>query len=179
MQDAAYIRFWLLYCRRQPNNFKVTENRYKYDTARFINLWLLPVLLTVLIFVVLYSKFNSLRDLSVSDILFWIFFLLFSVGIFIFLYFNHLPLARQTELIISSKTFEIIQRSQSYSCDLGDIKEVIEYSTGRLPWSSIAKWIIKTNDREFVISSLTISKLNFERHFWNKTKDKTSLLPRI
>jgi hypothetical protein len=62
---------------------------------------------------------------------------------------------------------------------LSDIREVFEYSTRRLPWSSIAKWVIKNNDREFEVSSLTISKLDFERYFWNKTKDKVSLFPRL
>ena len=157
----------------------MTRNRYKFDNARLINLWLLPVLFTILIIVILYSKFDSLRDISVIDSLVWAFFFMFSVGIFIFLYFNHLPLARQTELIVSSKTFEIIQGSESYSCSLGDITQVTEYSTARLPWSSIAKWKVKANDREFVISSLTISKLNFERYFFNKTNQKTSLFPKL
>lgn len=139
----------------------------------------MPLLLSGLILLFLYSKFDSFKDLSGEDILVWTLFFIFSVGIFVFLFFNHLSLARQTELVITTKTLKIIQRGQAYSCDMKDIKEVIEYSTGRLPWSSIIKWIIKAGDREFVISSLTISKLNFERHFWNKTKDKTSLFPTL
>lgn len=155
----------------------MTENRYKFDNIRIINLWLLPVLLTVLIFVFLSLKFDGIRDFSGTDILVWTLFFIFSVGIFVYLFLNHLSLATQTELVISTRIFKIIQRNQSYSCDLHEIKEVIQYSTAHLPWSSIIKWTLKTNDREFVISSLTISKLNFDRHFWNKTEDKTSLFP--
>ena len=134
---------------------------------------------TVIISAFLYSKFDGLRDLSGKDILVWTSFFIFAVGIFIILFFNHLALARQTELKISTRSFEIIQGNQSYSCDLTDIKEIIEYSTGRLPWSSIAKWVMKAGDREFVISSLTISKSNFDRHFWNKKNEKVSLFPKI
>jgi hypothetical protein len=138
-----------------------------------------PGILCALMFVLIYSKIGSGQEFSAKDIFGWVFFFIFSAGIFIFLFVNHLPLARQTELILSNKTLKIVQQGQSYSCNLSDIKEVFEYSTGRLPWSSIAKWIIKTDDREFVVSSLTISKLNFERYFWNKTKDKTSLFPML
>lgn len=169
-------KFWLP---NPGNNYQVAGNRYRFDTARCINLWLVPGLLCVLMFGFLFSRIDSWGDVSARDMLGWVLFFTFSTGIFIFLFFNHLPLARQTELIISDETFKIVQGEQSYSCDLSDIKEVFEYSTGRLPWSSIAKWIIKTGDREFKVSSLTISKLNLERHFWNKTKDKTSLFPML
>lgn len=157
----------------------MTESRYKFDNIRIIKLWLLPVLFTVLIFVFLSLKFDSINDFSGMDILVWTLFSIFSMGIFIYLFLNHLSLARQTELVISTRTFKIIQGKQSYSYDLHEITEVIQYSTAHLPWSSIIKWTLKTNDREFVISSLTISKLNFERYFWNKTEDKTSLFPRL
>ena len=144
-----------------------------------INLWLLPVLLTILMIIFIISKVDSLGDLTWVEILGWVCFFIFSAGMFLFLFFNHLPIAKQTELIITNKNFEIIQQGQTYSGELNDITEVVEYSTGRLPWSSIAKWIVKTGDREIVISSLTISKSNFKRYFWNKTIDKTSLLPTL
>lgn len=157
----------------------MTKNRYKFDFSRLVNLWLLPVLFIVITLVFIFSKYNSFEDLSAKDILGLTFFFLFSAGAFIILFFNHLPIAKKTELIITNNTLEITQGDDKYSCNLAEIEEVVEYSTGRLPWSSIAKWIIKVNDREFVISSLTISKLNFERHFWNHTKDKTSLFPTL
>ena len=155
----------------------MTEIRYKFNTTRLINLWFIPTLLTTLFFALFYLKFDRLQYLSYKDIIVWGLIFICFAGVFIFLFINHLQLARQTELIIQGKTFKIIQGVHSYSGDLSTIKEIIQYSTGRLPWSSIIKWKIKTGDREFVISSLTISKLNFERHFNNKIKDKTSFMP--
>jgi hypothetical protein len=142
-------------------------------------LWLLPIFFIALIFVLLYLKFDSLRDFSVTDIFAWTIYFIGTVGVFSFLFFNHLPLARQTELIIRGKTFEIIQRNQSFLFDVSEVSEVIEYSTPRLPWSSIVKWTLKAGSKEFTISSLTISQFNFEKHFYDKIKHETSLLPTI
>ena len=113
------------------------------------------------------------------DILFWTLYFIFFAGVYVFLFFDHLSLARETELIIGKHTFQIIQGSQSYSCNMDAVNEVIEFSAGRLPWGPIVKWKVKTRDKEFVISSLTISRSNFERHFWNKTTEINSLFPRL
>ncbi len=109
----------------------------------------------------------------------WVLFFTFFVGIFGLLFFNHLPIAKQTELVLSRKIFRINQGGKQYSYDMNEIDEVIEYSTGRLPWSSIIKWKLKVDNIEFVVSSLTISKINFDRHFWNITKEKLSLFPML
>ena len=148
------------------------ESRYKFDAVRLISLWLLPLLLMFFIVVFLLSSFDSFRDLSWADILWWSFFFMFSVGVFTFLFFNHLPLAMQTELIIGTKTFNIIQRDKSHSCDLSEIEEVIEYSSGRLPWSSIVKWVIIVDNKEFIISSLTISRWTLNDISWIRQKTR-------
>ncbi len=154
-------------------------NHYKFNTARLINIWLLPVLSMSFMFVVLNLKSDTLQNLSGVDILAFSLFFIFLVGVFIFLFINHLSIALRTELILSRKTFEIIKNKKSYKCDLSEITEVIEYSTARLPWSSIIKWKLKVADKEIVISSLTISKLNFERYFHDKTEEKISVFPRV
>ncbi|HEX2533507.1 MAG TPA: hypothetical protein VHK69_07220, partial [Chitinophagaceae bacterium] len=92
-------------------------------------------------------------------------------------FFNHLALSRRTALIIRGGELEIIQRGQSHSIEIGRIQEVIQYSTRRLPWSPVVKWILKAEEGEWVISSLTISRLHFERHFWTKTKVKRMFFP--
>lgn len=109
----------------------------------------------------------------------WTLFFIFAVGLFVFLFFNHLPIARQTELSVKGKTFQIIQNKHCYSANFDDIKEIVEYSSKKLPWGFIMKWKIKVANNEIVVSSLTISQFNFKRHFHNKIKHKVSLLPTI
>ena len=155
------------------------EERYIFNTSRLITLWLLPIFFTFLILFFNYSKFDSYKEFSLTDIIAWTIFFLFTVGLFIFLFLNHLPIARQTQLIIINKTFKIIQSDNYYIANFNDIEEIVNYSANRLPWGYIMKWKIRTTDAEFTISSLTISQLNFERHFYNKIKYKTSLLPTI
>jgi hypothetical protein len=157
----------------------LTATKYKFGKERVLSIWLLPVIITLITIFSFYTKIESQRNISVTDLLAWIIFSLFAVGIFIILFFNHLRLARHTELEITQKSFAIIQYSKSYSFELSEITEIIEYSTGRLPWSSIAKWSLKVGEREFIISSLTISKPNFDRHFYNKKKQIDSFFPTV
>lgn len=139
----------------------------------------MPTLFTLLILILIYSKVDSIRELTVADIIAWTLFFTFAVGLFVFLFFNHLSLARQTELCVVGKTFQIIQGGKSYSASFDDIQEIIEYSSKKLPWGFIMKWKIKSKYNEIIVSSLTISQLNFERHFHNKIKHKVSFLPTI
>ncbi len=157
----------------------MTEERYIFNASRVITLWLLPTFFTFLTLFLIYSKFDSIREFTLKDFIAWTFFFIFSVGIFIYLFLNHLPYARQTQLIIINKTFKIIQSDNSYSANFSDIEEIVNYSANRLPWGYIMKWKIRTADTEVIISSLTISQFNFERHFYNKIKDKTCFLPTI
>ena len=162
----------------------MTETKYKFDTIRRLNLWLLPTLFLLLIAAAIYSKFNTSSQFKLIDIIGWTSFFVFVVGIFMYLFFNHLPIARKAQLVITGvgtndKGIEITQGDTFYATHSSDIKEIVEYSTSKLPWSSIIKWKIITDDNQITISSLTISKYNFERYFWNKIKVKTSLLPTI
>jgi hypothetical protein len=157
----------------------VTEERYIFNASRLITLWLLPIFFTFLILFLIYLKFDSTNELTLTDIIAWTLFSTFAVGFFVFLFFNHLPFAKQTELIVVDKNFKIIQGDNSYLTNYGEIKEIVEYSSNKLPWSLIMKWKIKLSEREIIISSLTISKFNFERHFYGKIKHETSLLPTI
>ena len=127
----------------------------------------------------IYLKFNNFGALKLIDIIAWTLYFIFTVGIFAFLFFNHLPLARKSELVIIGKTFQIIQGDNFYLVNFSDIENIVEYSANRLPWGYIMKWKIKTNNTEILISSLTISQLNFERHFYTKIKHETKLLPTI
>lgn len=113
-------------------------------------------------------------NMSWVDIIVWALLWFGFVGIFVFLFFNHLPHARRTEVVMTRSTFQIIQNGEEYSCGRDEITEVIERSTYRIPWSHVIKWTIKTKDREFVISSLIISRLTFESYFWNKTRHVTA-----
>jgi hypothetical protein len=137
-----------------------------------------------LISVMLYFKVGKSSHLKLMDFIFWAFLFVFTVGLFLYLFFNHLPFARYTELAITQQgsvvnQITITHGSVRYTTDYVDIKEVIEYSTAKLPWSSIIKWEIITKDYQIFISSLTISQYNFERIFWDKIKQKTHLLPKV
>lgn len=157
----------------------MTEKKYIFNATRLITLWLLPTFFTFLILFLIYSKVDSIKNLTWTDIIAWTFFFIFAVGLFVFLFFNHLPFARQTQLIILDKTFKIIQGNRCISAKFSDIEEIVEYSSRKLPWGFIMKWKIKIADKEIVISSLTISQHDFEQYFWSKIKHKVSLMPTI
>ncbi len=157
----------------------MTQEKYIFNASRVITLWLLPIFYTFLILFFIYSKFESIREFTSTDFITWTLFFIFFVGLFIYLFLNHLPYARQTQLIITNKTLKIIQSDNSYSTSFSDIDEIVNYSANRLPWGYIMKWKIRTADTEVIISSLTISQFNFERHFYNKIKHETSILPTI
>ena len=134
--------------------------------------------------VLLYLKIGNTFQLQFIDIVVGVLIFVYSVGLFIYLFFNHLPLAKQTELAISRQgafvnQIKITQGGNIFSTNYNDIKEVIEYSSVKLPWSSIVKWVIITKDNQIMISSLTISQNNFERNFWDKINQKPHLLPKI
>jgi hypothetical protein len=126
-----------------------------------------------------FSKYENISEAKPVDIIGLTLLILFSVGTFVFLFFNHLPLARQTELIIEGKQLTIIREGKIESIHFSEITRIKEYSTAKLPWSSIKKWSISTNGKEYIISSLTISQLNFERHFHDKTETKVSFFPTL
>lgn len=177
IQMLAGIHKW-------SQNIKVTTTNYKFDTARLINLWIFPVFIFLVIIVLLYSNITKPSQLQFVDIVVGAIMFIYAVGFFIYLFLNHLPLAKQTELAITRqgtvvKQIKIIQGHNIFTTNYNDIKEVIEYSTVKLPWSSIVKWVIITKDNQIMISSLTISQNNFERNFWDKIKQKPHLLPKI
>lgn len=157
----------------------MNENTYRLNTLRIINLWFFPTLMFILCLFAFFSKFNSLHDARVIDIVGLTFLLVFSVGIFVFLFFNHLPIARHTKLIVKSKQITIIQGEKEAVIDFDSITKIEEYTANRLPWGRIVKWCISSNGKIYTISSLTISQLNFERHFHNKTDSKTNLFPMV
>ena len=104
----------------------------------------MPISFLFLIVYFIYLKFDSVGAFMLIDIIVWTLYLIFTVGIFAFLFFNHLPLARKSELVIIGKTFQIIQGDNSYLVNFSDIENIVEYSANRLPWGYIMKWKIKT-----------------------------------
>jgi hypothetical protein len=156
-----------------------TENRYHFNLSRFLSLWSLPIILLAMLTFLFFSKYEKLNEAKSVQLLALSLFMLFCVGPFAFLFFNHLPLARRTMLIIKDKILYILIDGQQEKIEFLEIKNITEYSTAKLPWSSIRKWIISANEKEYVISSLTISNLNFERHFYDKIETKVSFLPMV
>jgi predicted PurR-regulated permease PerM len=163
----------------------VTEKKYKLDTIRLINLWLLPAFFSTFITILFILKYERLSQIKTLDILVWALLFLFSVGMYILLFLNHFPFAKQTQLIFTENRIEITQGENNYKIDLKNINSVTEYSSNnkytssKLPWASLIKWKLKTENDEYIISSLTISETDFKKIFSNKIKFKFSFFPRI
>ncbi len=155
------------------------NKRYKFSIIRFFELWILPILLTFFITFIIYSRFDNVNELTFIESIAWVLFFIYTVGIFIYLFLNHYPFAKKTQLIILDKTFQVKEKENLYSSKICDITEIVEYSTSKTPWGFIMKWKIKTIDKEIIISSLTISQTSFHRHFWNKIIERTTVLPTI
>jgi hypothetical protein len=133
----------------------------------------------VLILFLFFARFKTVNESKPVDVLVFVFFLIFFVGIFVFLFFNHLALARKTELVIEGQQLTIVNDGKAEIISSSDILSIKEYTANRLPWGSVIKWNIAVKEKEYIISSLTISRLNFERHFHIKIETKTSLVPII
>ena len=155
------------------------QNRYSLNFFRLLGVWSLPLLSLVLILFLFFARFKTVNESKPVDVLVFVFFLIFFVGIFVFLFFNHLALARKTELVIEGQQLTIVNDGKAEIISSSDILSIKEYTANRLPWGSVIKWNIAVKEKEYIISSLTISRLNFERHFHIKIETKTSLVPII
>ena len=150
---------------------------YQIDFQQILKTSAIPIL-SFLIFGSLFCYDIKTENSSSIQILAFVIFLIFTTGIYIFLLFNHLRIARQTVLKIVNRQININQFEKSATINFEDIKEIIEFSTAKLPWSRLIIWEINTtNNHHYRISSLTISKSEFERFFWNKIETKTKLFP--
>lgn len=103
--------------------------------------------------------------------------LIATIGIFSLLFFNHLQYAQNIKVTIDGDQIKIQQLDQTVSFSLSDIRSITEYSVSKLPWSQVFYWKLETSEKEFIVSSLTISRLSFERYFYNKTDHVTSFFP--
>ncbi len=139
----------------------------------------MPLFFLALFLFLFFSKYENISKAKPVVIIGFTLLILFSVGIFAFLFFNHLPLARQTELIIDGKRLTIVREGKEESIHFSEITGIKEYTAKKLPWGFIMKWCLTAKGKEYVISSLTISQLNFERHFHDKTETKVSVFPTV
>jgi hypothetical protein len=70
-----------------------------------------------------------------------VFFLIFFVGIFVFLFFNHLAVASKTELVIEGQQLTIVNDGKA-EIIFSDILNIKEYTANILPSGSVTKWNI-------------------------------------
>lgn len=157
----------------------MATTEYKFTSNRLIALWFFPAFFLVLIGVLIYSKVSVGKELPVFNMVALSIFFIAAVGPFIFLFFNHLTLAKKTVMTIADKNIHITQGDVDFSVSMDEIKTVTEYSSKNTPWSFIMKWKIQTATREVTVSSLTISKYNFHNHFGNKIVHEPTVLPKI
>lgn len=147
---------------------------YRLSPFRIISLWSFPVLLVLLILpfavigVSLAGKIIALSFLSAL------------LGAFAFLFFNHLPLARNTRLLIGYRQIQFICGDHiSPVIPFTDITEIKGFVPPRSLWSSIIRWEIQTPAGRYTVSSLTISQFTFEQYFYNKIQGTTAVFPVI
>jgi hypothetical protein len=146
---------------------------YKFDTERVVSVWLLPFLFGCFILIALIWKiFDYEVPITLVDVIIFCCLLFFTTGTSIILFFNHLPYANDVKLIVSDNEIEIITNEKSVTINLKDVEAIYEYGDRRVPWMAIRKWTFITSNDKFVISSLTISWLDFHRHFWNRIINK-------
>ena len=143
----------------------MTENKYRLSTTRLLNIFLVPTITILIIVLIPILKYGSVSKISYEAITIMVILLFISILPFAFLFFNHLQLAISTELFFSNNS--------------SDGLKVTEHSTRRFPWSAIVKWEIYTSKKTYKISSLSISRLSFERYFYNKTDHIIKVFPTI
>ncbi len=161
-----------------------TEFKYTLNFTRLISLISFQILFLAFVGLLVFEKINSNVEIDISMIIAFIFLILWIFGVFIVLFVNHFKLGRNTVIKVLAgkfpiKTITIHQNSSIYVFQLTEIKEIVEYSTHRHPWSGIKKWLIITDKNEIWISSLTISSFKFELYFNDKIQVKHTLIPLV
>jgi hypothetical protein len=158
---------------------------FKFNAYRIFSLWIVPLILLAFMILVFQVDRKSMWNMKPIELVAWCLFLVFSVGIFSFLFFNHLSFASKSRVIFENESIEVIQKNKVYTVRLADIQKVVEYSidnkytSGKLPWGSLMKWKIVTANEEVYISSLTISKDDFKKYINKELTYNFSYLPMI
>jgi hypothetical protein len=140
---------------------------------------LTPFLFSIILLVGILLKINGTTGFKLVDYFVWLFLFLFFAGVYVFLFINHFSLARNTEVFITYRDFEIVQNGKKIQGSFNDIQHIMEYNARRLPWMSIIKWEITVGSQKIILSSLTISKSSFDRYFYNKIDEQFAFFPRI
>ena len=157
----------------------MTEKKFKINALRIISLFIIPALIILIFLFILFIGPRKESPGKLINILIVSLLGLFILGVFIFLFVNHLNFAKTTELTFINKELYIYQNDIKEKVNFSDIEKITEYSTSKLPWSTIMFWRLKTNKKEYLISSLTISKFNFDGYFHNKIEQIPTFFPTI
>lgn len=158
---------------------------YRLTKRRLFVFWIAPVILTALIYFIAYSDYKTAVGFPIGKVIGYSLVFAFSVVTFIVIFFNHYSTALQTVLYFEEGTIQIQQFDKKYQFRLDEILEVTEYSVhnkyteGRLPWSDVYKWRLKTADIEIDIPSLIISRKNLKKHINNNITYKFTYFPLI
>ncbi|MFN5135309.1 MAG: hypothetical protein ACK5DG_08320 [Chitinophagaceae bacterium] len=146
-----------------------SKSSYKFDIERVVGLCLLPFFFGCLSILILYSKLTDYEDpITVIDVLAYFLFFIFTTGVFIFLFFRYFSSEKNKVLTVTDDVVTIDDKSKTISIKLKEIESINEFHAGRLPWGHLRKWEFVTANEKFIVSSLTISWLNFHRHFGDK-----------
>jgi hypothetical protein len=97
----------------------------------------------------------------------------------LFLYRNHLPLARNTVLEIGGKKMKISQFGREWQMGIEKVIKVYEYKTRGDNMTDFYYWRVVTEEKDFIISSLTIPAMDFSHYFGSKMERRYLLFPLI
>ena len=147
----------------------MTEKVFKIKTIRLFEEWIAPIVLLIIISFFVYEVYHQKDEDYVFKIVAFFIIAIIFLGPFFFLFFNHLSKSLKTELKVNSEFIELTQKGKSCIIDLTDIETITVYSIngkygpGKLPWSDIFKWKVKSYNSEIIFSSLLISESNFKK----------------
>jgi hypothetical protein len=87
-----------------------------------------------------------------------------------------------TKLIFSDSSVSFYGENISRTIDYSEVIAIVEYSSnrygyGKMAWSDIVKWQVRTENEEFLISSLIISKTNLKKYMKREFGFKATYFP--
>lgn len=146
----------------------MSQKTYKLNLLRVLEFWAAPILIIAFITFLIYVYYEKDPQFEVGKLVAYLLLTLIFIGPFVWLFFNHLKNMEVTQLQFSDTGVCLCKNGNIVTISYEDILDVTEYSmnkygNAKLPWSVIFKFRLKTENQEFIISSLIISKTNLKK----------------
>jgi len=154
----------------RPNNF---EKEYQLDFIRFMQLAVLPFCYLVLIGIAITVDIFFAGMPGVGKLIGLLCLLVFTVGVFVYLFMNHYRVAGKARLILYNDHLRYFNRGKEYTIFYNNISAIAVYSA----WRSIQVFEITTGNMRLLITSLLISPSALEYGCALPVKNCTVILP--